>query len=109
MMILTCPCCGVAGEETEFHQGGEAHLTRRGPGASETAFHDYLFAKENPKGVHLERWRHVHGCGKWFIAARNTATLEIYGTYSAQTTEPPQHIKDTLSAKVPGWSWREFA
>ncbi len=109
MMILTCPCCGVTGEETEFHQGGEAHLTRFGPGSSETEFHDYLFSKENPKGVHLERWRHAYGCGKWFIAARNTVTLEVYGTYAAQTTEPPQDIKDTLSAEVPGWSWREFA
>jgi len=79
MLILTCPCCGVTAEETEFHQGGEAHLTRHGPGSSDDDFHSYLFAKENPRGVHFERWRHVYGCGKWFIAARDTLTLEIYG------------------------------
>jgi sarcosine oxidase subunit delta len=50
----------------------------------------------------------VNGCGKWFHAARCTQTLEVFGTYSAQTTEPPQEIKDKISAKRPGWSWREF-
>ena len=109
MLILECPYCSVKGEETEFHGGGEAHIKRFGPGSSEEEFNSYLFAKVNPKGVHFERWRHANGCGKWFHAARNTVTLEVYGVYSAQTTEPPQEIKDAISAKVPGWSWREFS
>ena len=109
MLILDCPCCGVRGEETEFHSGGEAHLKRFGPGSSDDEFHGYLFEKVNPKGVHFERWRHVNGCGKWFHAARCTMTLEVFGTYSAQTLEPPQEIKDKITAKRPGWRWREFA
>lgn len=109
MLILTCPYCGVSGEETEFHGGGEAHLKRFGPGSSDADFETYLFHRENPKGVHFERWRHVNGCGKWFIAARDTATLEVFGTYSAQTTEPPQEIRDTITAKHSGWRWREFS
>ena len=109
MLILTCPCCGVRGEETEFAGGGEAHLRRFGPGSSDDDFHDYLFAKENPKGIHFERWRHANGCGKWFIAARDTVTLEVYGTYPAQTHEPPQDIRDRISLKRPGWTWRGFA
>ena len=109
MLILKCPYCGVVGEETEFHGGGEAHLKRFGPGSSEEDFHDYLFAKENPKGVHFERWRHANGCGKWFLAARCTNTLEVFGTYPAQTTEPPQAIKDIISEKRPGWSWGNFS
>ena len=109
MLILDCHCCGVTAEETEFHAGGEAHIKRFGPGSSDEAFHDYLFAKENPKGVHFERWRHVNGCGKWFHLARCTATLEVFGAYSAQTTEPPQEIRDRISARRPGWTWRAFA
>ncbi|WP_095589025.1 sarcosine oxidase subunit delta [Actibacterium ureilyticum] len=109
MLILTCPYCGVSGEETEFHGGGEAHLKRFGPGASEADFESYLFHRENPKGVHFERWRHVNGCGKWFIAARDTATLQVFGTYPAQTTEPPQEIRDKITAARPGWRWRDFA
>jgi len=66
MLILTCPNCGTTAEETEFHAGGEAHLKRFGPGSSDTEFEQYLFMRDNPKGVHFERWRHVYGCGKWF-------------------------------------------
>jgi len=108
MLTLTCPYCGVSGEETEFHAGGEAHLERFGPGSSDEDFEGYLFVRENQKGVHFERWRHVYGCGKWFLAARDTVSLEVYGTYPAQTTEPPQAIKDAITAKQPGWSWRDF-
>ena len=109
MLILTCPYCGVAAEETELSPGGEAHLTRYGPGSSDEEFEGYLFRRENPKGVHFERWRHANGCGKWFHAARCTVTLEVFGTYPAQTTEPPQDIRDAISAKRPGWSWRDLS
>ncbi len=109
MLILECPYCGVHAEESELSAGGEAHLKRFGPDASDDDFENYLFMRENPKGVHLERWRHVNGCGKWFHAARCTVTLEVFGTYKAQTFEPPQAIKDAISAKRPGWSWRDFS
>ncbi|NBR89390.1 MAG: sarcosine oxidase subunit delta [Rhodobacteraceae bacterium] len=108
MLTLTCPYCGVSGEETEFHAGGEAHLKRFISGSTDAEFDEYMFLRENPKGVHFERWRHVYGCGKWFHAARDTNTLEVFGTYSAQVSEPPKEIKDKISAKRPGWSWRNF-
>jgi sarcosine oxidase, subunit delta len=104
MLILTCPCCGVAAEETELQPGGEAHLKRFGPGSSDDEFDAYMFARANPKGVHFERWRHAYGCGKWFLAARCTATLEVFGTYPAQTPAPPDHILDAIRARRPGWS-----
>lgn len=103
MLTLTCPCCGVAAEETELAPGGEAHLKRFGLGASDDEFEAYLFARKNPKGVHFERWRHIYGCGKWFIAARCTVTLEVFGTYSAQSPEPPPEIIDAITAKRPDW------
>ncbi|MDP5216670.1 sarcosine oxidase subunit delta [Ruegeria sp. 2205SS24-7] len=109
MLILHCPYCGVDAEETELHAGGEAHVKRFGPGSDDDQFHDYLFMRENPKGVHFERWQHANGCGKWFHVARCTATLEVFGTYPAQTTEPPQEIRDAITAKRPGWTWREFS
>ena len=109
MLMLTCPNCGATAEETEFHAGGEAHLTREGPGASDAAFSAYLFQRENPKGVHFERWRHVYGCGKWFHVARCTTTLEVFGSYPAQVTEPPAALLDEIRAKRPGWSWRDMS
>ena len=80
MLILTCPNCGVTGEETEFHAEGEAHLKRYGPGSSDAEFHDYLFIRENPKGWHTEWWHHVAGCRQWVKVVRNTFTHEISST-----------------------------
>lgn len=108
MLILHCPYCGIDAEETELSPGGEAHLTRHGPGSSDDDFKAYLFNRENPRGVHFERWRHAHGCGKWFHAARATDTLEVYGTYPAQTTEPPKDILKTITARRPGWHWKDL-
>ena len=109
MLILTCPYCGIACDETELSPGGEAHLKRFGPGSSDEEFETYLFQRENPKSVHFERWRHAYGCGKWFHAARDTVTLEVFGTYPAQIYEPPQDVKDAITTKRPGWSWRGIA
>ena len=86
-----------------MHADGEAHLTRFGPGSSDDQFEDYLFMRDNTRGVHFERWRHVYGCGKWFHAARDTQTLEVFGTYSAQTYEPPKDILKAIKAKRPDW------
>lgn len=107
MLTLECPCCGIQADETELAPGGEAHLKRHGPGSSDADFHDYLFSRANPRGVHFERWRHAAGCGKWFLAARDTQTLEVFGTYHAQTLEPPQHILDAITEKRPGWTRRD--
>ena len=103
MLILECPYCGVKADETELHGGGEAHLKRYGPGSSDADFEGYLFHRRNPKGVHFERWRHVNGCGKWFHAARCTATLEVFGTYQAQVTVPPKALINKIKKKRPDW------
>ena len=109
MLILTCPYCGQDKDETELSAGGEAHLKRFGPGSSDGDFEDYLFNRVNPKGVHFERWRCASGCGKWFHAARDTATMEVFGTYPAQTFEPPKEILDLIRSKRPGFSWRDVS
>lgn len=93
MLLITCPCCGAAAEETEFHPGGEAHIVRvAGGDDSDDDFGAYLFDRKNPKGLHFERWRHQFGCGKWFHMARDTRTLEIYGVYPITETEPPAEV-----------------
>ena len=103
MLLLTCPYCGVKAEETELAPGGQAHLKRFGPGSSDSDFEAYMFNRNNPRGVHFERWRHAYGCGKWFIAARCTVTLEVFGTYPAQTAAPPRDIVEKIQALRPDW------
>ncbi len=103
MLTLECPYCGVKADETELTPGYEAHLRRFGAGSSDDDYEGYMFARKNPKGVHFERWRHTYGCGKWFLAARCTATLEVFGTYPAQTKEPPADLVARITAKRPDW------
>lgn len=103
MLLLNCPCCGINADETELEAGGEAHITRHGAGTSDHDFETYMFMRKNPKGVHFERWRHAYGCGKWFHAARCTMTLEVFGTYSAQTLEPPKALITKIKKKRPDW------
>ena len=71
MLRLSCPWCGTR-DELEFSFGGEAHITRPGLDASDAVWSDYLFNRENPKGIHYERWMHSYGCRRWFNVARDT-------------------------------------
>ena len=44
--------------------------------------------RSNPKGVHFERWRHVHGCGRWFNVARDTVSDRILEVYAMGEPRP---------------------
>ena len=102
MLILTCPHCGVQADETELSAGGEAHLKRHGPESSDEEFLGYLFHRQNPKGPHYERWRHSYGCGKWFLAARDTANNQVFGTYPATLAEPSDELRSLISTAGAG-------
>jgi sarcosine oxidase, subunit delta len=87
MMLLSCPCCG-ARDESEFLCAGTTHIARAAADASDEEWSRYLFFRDNPKGVHLERWRHVYGCGIWFNLARHTVTHEILAVYPINAPPP---------------------
>ena len=91
MFLIDCPYCGPR-EETEFSYGHEAHVHRPAGAAAEklsdAEWADYLFMRKNPKGVHLERWVHTHGCRRWFNAARNTHSNEILAVYRVGEKPP---------------------
>jgi sarcosine oxidase subunit delta len=77
MLQIPCPHCGIR-DETEYTFGGPAHVTRPPATVSDTEWTDYLFNRDNPKGIHYERWCHSYGCGRWFNLARDTVTHDIY-------------------------------
>ena len=102
MMLIECPFCGPR-DETEFSCGGEAHIAR--PLAenkiSDADFADYLFMRDNPKGLFLERWRHSAGCRRWFNMARDTVSHDVVEVY------PMRALPKTAAAKsVYNTSWR---
>jgi len=88
MLLIRCPYCG-ARPEIEFHHAGEAHITRpENPAAtSDAEWTEFLYFRTNPKGQHTERWRHTHGCGRFFNARRDTVTDRFSKTY--RTDEAP--------------------
>jgi len=82
MLLIPCPWCGPR-PENEFHHGGAAHIARPAePSAVDDGrWADFLYMRENPKGRHVERWRHSHGCGRFFNCARDTVTDQVSRTY----------------------------
>ena len=90
MFLLECPYCGPR-DEHEFNSGGEGHLVRPDESADDETWGQYLYFRDNPKGVHHERWCHSFGCGIWFNVARDTATHKILRVYAI--TEPRPQSK----------------
>jgi sarcosine oxidase subunit delta len=82
MLLITCPWCGVR-PENEFRYGGEAHIARPvDPSAvDDAAWAEFLYMRANPKGRHAERWRHIHGCGRFFNCVRDTVSDRVLVTY----------------------------
>jgi sarcosine oxidase subunit delta len=76
--------------EIEFRHAGEAHVARAENPAQldDEAWAEFLYFRSNAKGVHAERWRHVHGCGRFFNALRDTVSDRILVTYKAGEARP---------------------
>jgi len=89
MLLIECPYCGER-PELEFVYGGQAHIARPAIPAefSDQQWADYLYRRDNPKGVHAERWRHTHGCGRFFNALRDTSTDHFLTTYGIGEPSP---------------------
>jgi sarcosine oxidase subunit delta len=64
-------------------------VSRPPPSASDLVWSAYLYLRENPKGVHYERWCHSYGCGRWFNVARDTLSHEIRAVYLMGEPRPP--------------------
>ena len=87
MLLISCPWCGPRAE-LEFRNAGEAHVARADPAASDDAMAAFLYMRANPKGWHRERWRHIHGCGRFFNALRHSVTDRFLVTYKPDEPRP---------------------
>ena len=85
MLLIHCPYCDEPRAELEFAYAGEAHIARPADPAalSDEDWQYYLFIRANPRGRHHERWRHIHGCGRFFNAVRDTLSDKFEATYKA--------------------------
>jgi sarcosine oxidase subunit delta len=90
MLLIYCPYCEVERAETEFSCRGEAHIARPAdPGqATDEDWVEFLYMRTNAKGVAAERWRHIHGCGRFFNAVRDTVSDRFLKIYKAGEPKP---------------------
>ena len=90
MLLIRCPYCEMERPEVEFRHGGQAHLARPADpaAASDAEWAAYLYLRDNSKGRYAERWRHVHGCGRFFDAVRHTVTDRFLATTKAGEPDP---------------------
>jgi sarcosine oxidase subunit delta len=89
MFLIDCPYCGTR-DQSEFSNAGEAHIARptNGEDLSDKEWADFVFLRNNPKGLFAERWVHSAGCRRFFNMLRNTATDEILAVYKIGDTPP---------------------
>jgi sarcosine oxidase subunit delta len=101
MLLIRCPYCEEERPELEFRNAGEAHIARSTNIAalSDEDFEKFFFIRSNPKGIAFERWRHVHGCARFFNAVRDTVTDKFVMTYKAG--EPKPDLTKIMKSETP--------
>jgi sarcosine oxidase subunit delta len=93
MLVIPCPYCGDR-PEIEFSYGGEAHVVRAENPAvlDDQQWAEFLYVRKNPKGPHAERWRHVHGCGRFCNVVRDTTNDVILCSYKIGEVRPDLNV-----------------
>ncbi len=86
-MLIPCPHCGSR-DLAEFTYVGDATIRRPEDGAPEAAWCDYLYARRNPAGRHLEHWHHEGGCRRVLVVDRDTRTHEVFDARLAGEPAP---------------------
>ncbi|MEX6726105.1 sarcosine oxidase subunit delta [Parapedomonas caeni] len=82
-MLIPCPHCGARLSE-EFVCHGDATRQRPAYDASDEAWTDYVYLRDNPAGAHREHWYHAAGCHAWLVVTRDTRTHQIIGVEVAR-------------------------
>ncbi|MBB6489514.1 sarcosine oxidase subunit delta [Rhizobium lusitanum] len=80
--LISCPHCGTRPKE-EFTIKGDASLGRPAADAGSQDWYNYVYLRDNPKGLHKEYWHHSSGCRRWLIVERDTVTHKVYGVSDA--------------------------
>ncbi|MFM8510660.1 MAG: sarcosine oxidase subunit delta [Limnohabitans sp.] len=93
MMQLHCPWCGPRAAH-EFQCGGTTAIARPPLDCDDATWGRYLFFRDNPKGLHAERWRHTYGCAQWFNVQRDTVTHAVDAVYGITESAPLSELKN---------------
>ena len=84
MQRLPCPHCGDR-DLGEFNYGGDAGRLRPERAVDDGDWARYRFFRKNAKGISLELWCHVGGCGRWAVIERDTVTHRVFSAKDADS------------------------
>jgi sarcosine oxidase subunit delta len=102
MLLIHCPYCEDDRPELEFRHAGEAHVSRPSQSVEPgRAVAEALYLRTNTRGVVFERWRHAHGCGRFFNAARHSVSDAFLAFYKAGEKRPELAAEDAGPAVGP--------
>jgi len=81
MIRIKCPYCGLR-DHSEFNYIGDATKLRpiNPELAKDDEWFDYIYIRDNPRGVHQEYWQHISGCRSYVKVLRDTVTHEVLKT-----------------------------
>ena len=82
MIRINCPFCGER-DHSEFTYGGDGTIVYPPLDASAEEWHAAVFMRENPRGIQVETWHHVHGCRMWLVIERDNVSHEIHSVRAA--------------------------
>ncbi|QEL10619.1 sarcosine oxidase subunit delta [Kushneria phosphatilytica] len=93
MFYIRCPYTHEYHSEEEFKPCGQAQIRRaESPvSTSDEQWGDYLFFRDNIRGVHHEMWMHLP-TRRYFNVTRHTVTNEILETW--RIGEEPRYRTD---------------
>lgn len=97
MIRIVCPHCGLR-DQTEFLYGGDATVSRPADDAPLDAWNDYVYTRENPRGLHIELWQHTAGCREWIKVLRDVTTHEIVAT--GVMTDDLEKVREKAQAEA---------
>ncbi|MCK1496708.1 sarcosine oxidase subunit delta [Bradyrhizobium sp. 188] len=83
-MRIPCPHCGERDVQEFTYLGDAAPRRPDGLAATETAMFEYVYVRDNPRGLHEELWYHGAGCHAWLVVRRHTFTHVIESTIPAK-------------------------
>ena len=85
-MRITCPYCGPR-DSAEFACFGNTPGARPTDDALESAWVDFVYLGDNPRGAVTELWQHVLGCRTWLVVTRDTASHAVSAVRLASEAE----------------------
>lgn len=84
-MLINCPHCGKRPIEefTFLGDAGPRRPTSNDPAAMDQWF-DYVYLRDNPRGLIDEFVHHASGCRAWLVVTRNAETHDIKSCVTAK-------------------------